>query len=85
MISLRIAYCKIFPCSSCSVINPIAIPLTGDFNGTHASINDRVEPHTDPIEVDHPEDVHSETTLIVYGNDSLSGIMRSSAFSANLP
>ena len=66
-------------------MSPIAIPLTGAFNGTQASISDRVDPHTDPIDVDQPDDIHSDTTLIVYGNESLSGIMRSSAFSANLP
>ena len=54
-----------FPASSWSVNSHIATPATGFLIGTHASINDRQEPHTDPIEVDPPDPKHSETTLIV--------------------
>jgi len=71
--------------SSCSVINPIAIPATGFLSGTHASIKDNVDPQTDPIDVDPPDPKQSETTLIVYGKDSLEGNIGSSAFSASLP
>ena len=75
----------IFPASSWSVNNHIATPATGFLIGTHASINDRQEPQTDPIEVDPPDPKHSETTLIVYGKSSFEGIIFSNAFSANLP
>jgi len=53
--------------------------------GTHASISDNVEPQTDPIDVDHHDPKHSETSLIIYGNSSFEGIILSNAFSANLP
>ena len=65
--------------------NHIATPATGFLIGTQASINDRQDPHTEPIEVEPPDPKHSETTLIVYGKSSLEGIIFSSAFSANLP
>lgn len=78
-------YAQIVPSSSVSDINPIAIPATGLINLTPAAISDIVDPHTDPIDVDPPEPIHSDTTLITYGDVSASGIMYSSAFSANLP
>jgi len=53
--------------------------------GTPASIGDRVEPHTEPIEVDPPDPKHSETNLIEYGKTVLSGIILSNAFSASFP
>ena len=46
-----------------SLINPIAVPLTGAFKGTPASSNESVLPHTDPIEVDPLELKTSLTTL----------------------
>jgi hypothetical protein len=52
--------------------------------GTQASIRDRQEPQTDHIDVEPQEPKHSETTLIVYGNSSLEGIIFSKAFSASL-
>jgi len=75
----------IVPSSSCSVISHIAIPATGFFRGTQASINASVDQHTDPIDVEPPDPKQSETTLIVYGKTSFSGNIGSSAFSANLP
>ena len=50
--------------SSSSLIRPIAAPLTGLVMGTPASIRARVEPQTDPIEVEPLEDKTSETTRI---------------------
>jgi len=55
----------ILPSSSDSVIRPIAIPATGFLIGTHASISAKVDPQTDPIDVEPPDPKHSETTLIV--------------------
>ena len=46
-----------------ALIKPIAVPLTGAFKGTPASKNERVLPHTDPIEVDPLELKTSLTTL----------------------
>jgi len=53
--------------------------------GTQASIRDNVDPQTDHIDVDHPEDKHSETVLILYGKSSFDGIIGINAFSANFP
>ena len=46
-----------------SLINPIAVPLTGAFRGTPASNNERVLPQTEPIEVEPFELNTSLTTL----------------------
>ena len=46
-------------------MSPIAIPLTGAEIGTHPAISASVEPHTEAIEVDHPEPKTSLTNLIV--------------------
>jgi hypothetical protein len=46
-------------------MSPIATPETGALIGTPASINARVEPQTDPIEVEPFEDSASETTRMV--------------------
>ena len=48
--------------SSPSLIKPIAAPLTGLAMGTPASIKARVEPQTEPIEVEPLEERTSETT-----------------------
>ena len=46
-----------------SLIKPIATPATGAFNGTPASINARLVPHTVAIELEPFDSVISETTL----------------------
>lgn len=61
------------------------MPATGFLIGTPAAMSDKVEPQTEPMEVDPPEPRHSETALIVYGNSSIVGRTFSNAFSANLP
>jgi hypothetical protein len=43
----------------------MATPATGFLIGTQASINDKQDPQTDPIEVEPQDPKHSETTLIV--------------------
>ena len=48
-----------------SLIKPMAIPATGSFIGTPASINDKEVPHTVAIEEDPLDSVISETTLKV--------------------
>ena len=48
--------------SSPSLIKPMAAPLTGFFRGTPASISARVEPHTEPMEVEPLEERTSDTT-----------------------
>ncbi len=63
----------------------MATPATGALIGTPASISDRVLPHTEPIDVEPFELSTSETTRIVYGNSSASGITGSSARSASAP
>ena len=49
---------------SSSLISPIAIPATGFFMGTPASINDKLVPQTDAIELEPFDSVISDTTLI---------------------
>ncbi len=44
---------------------PIAMPATGALIGTPASISERVEPHTDAIDVEPFDASTSETTRIV--------------------
>jgi hypothetical protein len=63
--SFKIIYFVILSPSVFFVINHIAIPATGFFKGTPASIKDKVDPQTEPIDVDHPDDIHSETVLIL--------------------
>ena len=53
--------------------------------GTHASISDIDDPHTDAIELDPLHVVISDTHLMKYGKSSNSGRTGSSAFSASLP
>ena len=50
--------------SSPSLINPMAIPATGAFTGTPASIRERLLPHTVAIELDPLDSVTSDTTRI---------------------
>ncbi len=50
--------------SSPSLIRPMAAPLTGLVIGTPASISERVEPQTEPMEVEPLEDSTSDTTRI---------------------
>src|SRR3989344_8746912 len=67
------------------IIKPDAIPATGAFIGTPASIRARVPPHTEAIEVEPLDAIDSETILIVYGNCSCDGITGRRAFSASAP
>ena len=78
-ISVRIL---ITPSSS---ISPIAIPATGALIGTPASIRASVDPQIDAWDEDPLDDKTSETTLIVYGNSSESGITGIKALSARAP
>jgi hypothetical protein len=61
------------------------MPATARSIGTPASINDSEEPHTDAIDDDPFDSRMSETTRIVYGNFSVSGIIGTSARSASAP
>src|SRR5512134_1053404 len=63
----------------------MAMPATGRLSGTPASIRDREEPQTDAIEDDPLDSRMSDTTRIVYGNVSWSGIIGTSARSASAP
>ncbi len=66
-------------------INPIAMPATGSEIGTPASISDRLDAHTDAIDVDPLDDRTSETRRNAYGNSSLVGTTGNTAFSASAP
>ena len=48
-----------------SYTSPIAIPATGALIGTPAAISDKVEPHTEAIEVEPLDAMMSETTRSV--------------------
>ena len=61
------------------------MPATGRMSGTPASISERLEPHTDAIEDEPLDSRMSDTTRIVYGNFSWSGIIGTSARSASAP
>ena len=63
----------------------MATPDTGALIGTPASINAKVEPQTEPMEVEPLEDKASDTTRIAYGKDSSAGMTGSSARSASAP
>ena len=71
-----------FP-ESASDINPMAIPDTGFFNCTPASINAMVLAQTVAMDEDPLLSNTSDTTLTVYGQSS--GIMPLSARCAKLP
>src|SRR3970040_369068 len=60
--------------SSPSLTRPIAMPATGGLIGTPASISASELPQTEAIEEEPFDSVISETTRIVYGNDSIDGI-----------
>ena len=61
------------------------MPETGALIGTPASINARVEPHTEPIDEEPFDSSVSETMRIVYGNVSVVGRTASSARWASAP
>src|SRR3989338_221068 len=67
------------------IIRPEAIPATGALIGTPPSISARLEPQTEPIEVEPFEAKASETIRIVYGNLSFGGMTGARAFSARAP
>ena len=56
-----------------SLTRPMAIPATGAFSGTPASINAKLAPQTDAIEDEPFDSVISDTTRMTYGKRSLSG------------
>ncbi|MNN30750.1 hypothetical protein D3C81_1444090 [compost metagenome] len=53
----------------------MAIPATGAFIGTPASIRAREAPQTEAIELEPFDSVISDTTRMVYGNTSAAGSM----------
>ena len=53
--------------------------------GTPASMSERVDPQTEPIEDEPFDSSVSETIRIVYGNSSSAGIIGSSARCASAP
>src|ERR687897_2386000 len=61
------------------------MPATGDLIGTPASISDSVEPHTEAIDDEPLDSRMSDTTRIVYGKCSWSGIIGTRARSASAP
>src|ERR671914_1395287 len=63
----------------------MAMPATGALIGTPASISDSVEPQTEAIEDEPLDSRMSDTTRIVYGKCSWSGIIGTSARSASAP
>ena len=63
----------------------MAIPATGDFIGTPASIRDKLVPQTLAIELEPFDSVISETTLITYGKSSDEGKTGTIALFASLP
>src|SRR3954469_20097842 len=68
-----------------SRMRPIAIPATGFFIGTPASISASEVPHTVAIEDEPFDSVISETTRIVYGKSCLAGSTGRIARHASLP
>ena len=65
--------------------NPIAIPATGALIGTPASIIDKLDPHTDAMELEPFDSIISDTTLMVYGNSSIVGITACTPRLASFP
>ncbi len=63
----------------------MAIPATGRFSGTPASISARDVPHTVAIDDEPFDSVISDTTRMVYGNLSLPGSSGWIARHASLP
>ena len=68
-----------------SLINPIAMPATGSFIGTPASIRASDVPQTVAIEEEPLDSVISETTHKVYGKFSALGKDELIALQANFP
>src|SRR3989344_2065350 len=73
------------PAGRLSDMRPIDMPATGALIGTPASISASVEPQVEAIEVDPLLLIISDTSRIVYGNVSSSGITDISARSASAP
>ncbi len=63
----------------------MATPPTAEANGTPASINARLAPQTEAIELDPFDSRMSLTTRSVYGNTVSSGIMGVKERSASAP
>ena len=63
----------------------MATPATGATMGTPASINARLVPHTEAIELEPFDSRISETTRITYGNLSRSGMTALTPRLARLP
>src|ERR687893_719550 len=66
-------------------MRPIAMPATGAFSGTPASISDSDEPHTEAIDEEPLDSRMSDTTRMEYGNSSVDGTTGTSARSARAP
>ena len=66
-------------------MRPQEIPATGAVIGTPASISARVEPHTEPCEVEPLDEMTSDTKRSAYGNSLTGGMTGSSARSASAP
>ncbi len=65
--------------------SPMAMPATGSRIGTPASINDKLDAHTEAIDVEPFEAKTSDTSRRAYGNSSSFGTTGSTAFSASAP
>ena len=68
-----------------SLISPMAMPATGRFSGTPASISASDVPQTVAMEEEPFDSVISDTTRIVYGNFSFDGSSGWTARHASLP
>ncbi|MNE27478.1 hypothetical protein D3C80_1208890 [compost metagenome] len=68
-----------------SLTRPMAIPATGAFIGTPASIRAREAPQTEAIELEPLDSVISDTTRMVYGNTSAAGSMAETERRARRP
>jgi len=68
-----------------SVISPMAMPATGAFSGTPASISASVEPHTEAIEVEPLLLRISVTMRTTLGKSSSAGMTLCTARSASAP
>ena len=67
------------------VIRPHEIPATGALIGTPAAISARVEPQTEPCDVEPFDERTSDTQRIAYGNSSSDGSTGTRDFSAKAP
>ena len=63
----------------------MAIPATGAFIGTPASISASEAPQTEAIELEPLDSVISDTTRMVYGNSSAVGSMAATPRRARRP